>query len=212
MTRIGESELNVAITGIANRKLQGDLQQLFAIRPDICITTGLAGGLKSQHRVGTILVAKSTGSDQPGTSVDSDESLMNAAVECGATVVDRFHTSSRLIESAEAKARLSGTADACEMEGFHIMYEAHRRGVPAVAIRAISDPLEQNLPLDFAKVMDDRGSINWFMTLSELTKAPHRLGAFMSFGLESRRAARILALFLNRYVPFVLASPVLETE
>ena len=209
--RTGEAELYVAITGIGNRKLQGDFKELFSIRPDICITSGLAGGLKSQHRVGTILVAKMTESDDSGTSIGSDESLAQAAVECGAVLVDRFHTSQRLVESREEKRRLGERADACEMEGFHVMSAVRRYGVPAVAIRAISDPLDQDLPLDFAKIMDDRGDINWFRTLSAITKAPHRLSAFMSFGFDSRRAARALALFLNRYVVHIPA-PLTETK
>ncbi|HYR41637.1 MAG TPA: hypothetical protein VER98_01330, partial [Terriglobia bacterium] len=69
-----------------------------------------------------------------------------------------------------------------------------------VAVRAISDPVDQNLPLDFNRAIGEDGEIAWLPALSQIVAAPARLSQLIRFGLESSRAARNLAHFLERYL------------
>lgn len=198
------AELYTVITGIGARDVKEDLRKLFEMPVDVCIVTGLAGSLRRQHPVGAILVAKVTTTGTTAAA-GSHDGLVDTAIQCGATVVESFYTSNRVVNSSREKLHLGKVADAVEMESFHVMTAALRAGIPAVAVRAISDPVEKNLPLDFNRVVDKYGNIRWMPALSELAKAPARLPQLLRFGLDGSRAARNLAQFLNKYVTILAA-------
>jgi len=76
-----------------------------------------------------------------------------------------------------------------------------------VAVRAISDSAETEVPIDFNKVIDRHGEISRTATLREITKMPSRVPQLIRFGLESSRARRALAHFLDRYVKTLSVAP-----
>ena len=80
------------------------------------------------------------------------------------------------------------------------MAEARRYRVPAVAIRAISDGVDENLPLDFNRTIDEDGEFAWLPALSQLVSSPSRLPRLVRFGFETSKSARNLAHFLDRYL------------
>ncbi|PYR99795.1 MAG: hypothetical protein DMG12_19470, partial [Acidobacteria bacterium] len=85
-TRDGQDELYAVITGIGTRHLQSELRQLFAKTVDVCIASGLAGALKKEHRVGSILVAKAIKEEAGCTVIQSQDHLVEMAAQCGAKV------------------------------------------------------------------------------------------------------------------------------
>lgn len=200
LARHGKAEVYAVITGIGARNGRTQLRKLLAQPVDICVVSGLAGSLKRQHAAGTILVAKAIRSDNAETVWRSDDYLVKTAAQCEATPVDFFYTSGTVVSSASQKLSLGETADAVDMESFYVMSEARQHGVPAVAVRAISDPVDQNLPLDFNRAIGKDGEVGWLPALSQIAAAPGRLPQLMRFGLESSRAARRLARFLERYL------------
>jgi len=114
--------------------------------------------------------------------------------------VDSFFTSDAVVTSASEKLRLGATADAVEMESFHLMAEARRYRVPAVAIRAVSDGVDENLPLDFNRTIDEDGEFAWLPALSQLVSSPSRLPRLVRFGFETSKSARSLANVLDKYL------------
>jgi len=190
--------IDVVLTGVGGRNLSS-MRKLLEEGTDIFIVSGLAGSLKKEHAVGTVLVAKTIkhNSDQV---MMSDNSLVKLAVQCGATPVDSFFTSDAVVTSASEKLRLGANADAVEMESFHLMAEARRYRVPAVAIRAVSDGVDGNLPLDFNRTIDEDGEFAWLPALSQLVAAPSRLPRLVRFGFETSKSARSLAHFLDKYL------------
>ena len=105
-------------------------------QPDLLIATGLAGGLKSEWTLGRTLVA--------------------AEVIDGGTG-HRFRTaggegrvvSSRIIAGVEEKRRLATAfpeADVVDMEGAAVGEVATQHGLPFLAVKAVSDNLEFDLP------------------------------------------------------------------
>jgi hypothetical protein len=188
MMQSGGTEVYALITGIGARKFH-------LPTADICLVSGVAGSLKTQHRM-----AKALRRESSETVMTSGESLVRAATQCGATPVDFFCTAGAVVSSPCEKSRLGQIADAVDMESYQIMAEAQQQGIPAVTVRAISDTADQNLPLDFNRAVSEDGKINWLSALSQVAASPGRLPQLMRFGLESSRAARKLAHFLDRYL------------
>ena len=211
VTKIGGAEVYVLIGGIGTRGT-ASLRKLLEQRPDMCVVSGLAGSLKRNHAVGTVVVATTIKRDNPDGVMTSDDSLLELAVLCGATRVDSFLTADAVVTSASDKLRLAATADAVEMESFHLMAEARRYGVPAVAVRSISDGVDQDLPLDFNRTINEDGRFAWVSALSQVLSAPARLLQLVRFGLETSRAARSLAHFLDRYLKCLIAQADLRLD
>jgi adenosylhomocysteine nucleosidase len=196
----GGDEIYALVTGVGARGVGSELRRLFAKPVDLCIASGLTGALKKEHRAGTLLVARTIVAEANATRMQSDPGLVDAAVVCGAGLVDCFYTSGSVVNSRSEKQRLSEIADAVDMESFQVMNEARRARVPAVALRAVSDSVDNDLPIDFNRVLDSRGQLIWSAMLRELLTSPSQLVPFVRFSRDSVGAARNLSRFLERYV------------
>jgi len=206
LMRTESAQVYAVMTGIATRSVQGELHDLFSRSADLCIASGLAGSLRKQYQAGEVLVARQITRDGVERAIQCDESLVDLAVQCGAVAVDSFFTSNIVINSPEDKTSLGTIAAAVEMESFQILALAEKYGVPAVAVRAISDASETIVPIDFNKVIDGRGKIGPVSALYEIAKTPARVPELIRFGLESSRARRHLAQYLQRYIPSIALS------
>jgi hypothetical protein len=196
-------DIRIIRTGIGMRRPEDELRQALAGSVDLCIASGLAGSLTDQYPVGSVVVARGIKSEGSKTIVSCDGGLVDAAVRCGAQPVDFFYTSSGIANSVVERACLAGTADAVDMESFHVLSEAQRAEVPAVAIRAISDCPSRKLPFDFTRMVTCNGQVAWQQMITELVKHPGRFPAFVRFSIDSLAAIRNLTTFLDRYVSFL---------
>ncbi|MBI2821892.1 MAG: hypothetical protein HYX74_06680 [Acidobacteria bacterium] len=198
-TRIGAATVYAAVTGMGGHNAGRVIAPLLREAPDVCVSSGLAGGLRRRYLPRAVLVARAVclkGSDQ---LIQSDEGLVRLAVRCGATAVDLFHSGENVVLTAKEKFRMGLVADAVEMESFAVMQETACRKVPAVAIRAIADPVEMDLPLDFNQATGRDGCVSVPRVLAQLARRPARLPALVRFGFESRRSAWALVSLLDRY-------------
>jgi adenosylhomocysteine nucleosidase len=193
--------------GIGMRAVPSELQKLFAESADLCIASGLAGSLKNQYRSGTIVVAKTVRTSGPDRAIQSDKSLVETANQLGAASVNSFFTSSTVVNSRAEKVRLGAIADVVEMESFYVFSQAAEYGIPVVAVRAISDAAETSLPIDLNRIITGRGRISWGAAFYEIGKRPLQIPQLIRFGVESSRAARNLAHFLDRYIKFLISDP-----
>ncbi|MFZ3200473.1 MAG: hypothetical protein WA175_04915 [Candidatus Acidiferrales bacterium] len=206
--RIGGAEVGVLLTGVGPARAGAATREL--MRGDagpfsFCVSSGLAGALRPAYRVGQVLVARSVFSETPPAGVadrelQSSEALISFAAECGATLVDRFYTAGHVVAKAEEKRHLGETADAVEMESFDILYEAHAFGIPAVAIRAVSDAVGEDLPLDMAGILNSEGQVSVPRVLGQVARHPAALPGLMRLGRQSKAAAESLARFLDSYI------------
>jgi adenosylhomocysteine nucleosidase len=197
-----DADILALLTGIGwdASKDPGMMQEVFKYDPDICISSGLAGALDSDHSIGNVLVARNVKRSDTGQIIRSTAMLVTAAVECGAASVEAFVTNGGIVGEARSKRALGALGDAVEMESYHVLMAAGAAGVPCVAIRAVSDTVDQDLPLDFAQVVDRGGRVRWAKMMSELGRHPGRIPALVKFGNNSRTAATKLADFLDNYV------------
>jgi adenosylhomocysteine nucleosidase len=198
--RLDAAELRVVLTGIGPRHATRTVRAVLSDAPDLCISSGLAGALKPEQRVGEILVARATSFAPVDSLIRSEESLIELAAGCGARPVEMFRTSDRLVRTAREKSRMGLEADAVEMESYAVLAEAARWGVPAVAIRAIGDTFDVDLPYEFDRALDRHGQIRLSGLLAQIAQRPQRLPALVRLGRQCRRAAASLALFLSQNV------------
>jgi hypothetical protein len=69
-----------------------------------------------------------------------------------------------------------------------------------VAVRAISDAFEEDLPVNFERILDSHGHLKLGGLIKEVGLSPYRIPLLLQFGRQSRAAARALADFLDRYL------------
>jgi adenosylhomocysteine nucleosidase len=213
-TEISGARVEVVLTGAGPKPAASAIAQAIQAGPDhidFCISSGLAGALRPQYRVGQVLAAREvrSGSIEPaprGDTLPSSEALLSFASECGATPVEKFHTAGRVIGRADEKKHLGETADAVEMESFVILGEARRRGVPAIAVRAISDSADEDMPFDMTGIFTEEGRISMPLVLAQMAKHPQSITAVMKLGQSAKTAATELAGFLDRYVEKLAAA------
>jgi adenosylhomocysteine nucleosidase len=201
-----DAEVRVALTGIGSVRAKKVVGVAMGWRPDVCIAAGLAGSLRGEHRVGRILAPRDIMELESGRTVAADARLIERAEACGAVAVDRLLTSLEVISSAEGKKRLGHMAAAVDMESFAVAAEAAAEHVAVIAIRAISDDADEDLPMDFGGVMNGSGNVNTAKVVRALARAPHKLPALMRLGRNSRAASMKLAGFLERYVTGMTAA------
>jgi len=115
--------------------------------------------------------------------------------------VDLFLTSETILATTNEKQNLSTYGSVVEMESAHVLAAASRRQVPAVAVRAISDAADEDLPMDFQQILIRAGACKWAHCSRNWLLHPHRLPLLVRFGRQSRAAAWSLADFLDQYIP-----------
>jgi adenosylhomocysteine nucleosidase len=208
VTEIGGAEVGVALTGVGARQARlgfprgtwGESESLA-----FCVSSGLAGALKPEYRIGQVLAARTVMAETPrtdaeSTGMESSAPLISFASECGATLVDRFYTAEHVVAKAEEKRHLGLTADAVEMESFETLRAAAEGGIPAIAIRAISDVSDEDLPLDMSDILTDEGQVSFPRVLGQVALHPGAVPGLVKLGKQSKIAAESLARFLDQYV------------
>ncbi len=129
-------------------------------RPECVLTCGFAGGLRPDLTFGTVLY-----SADPALNNDWDGAFRQA----GAVAGDFFCAPSVAV-TAQQKRDLWAAhgADAVDMESQAIRELCQEMKIPSATLRVISDAADENLPLDFNALMNDRmeiryGQLAWFV-------------------------------------------------
>jgi adenosylhomocysteine nucleosidase len=216
---VGDTAVRAVITGMGAENASRAMRAALEEEPDVCICSGLAGGLKPAYHSGDILAARRVSEATGAQALEGAAELLRAASACGANLVELFLTSDRVVADSRQKLRLGQVADAVDMESCAVLAEAARWGVPAVAVRAISDTCEMDLPYDFSRAVDSRGQVRVASVLGQVIRRPQGLPALLHLARDARRAAESLAQFLDIYVgflaaqmsPYELESPVAAT-
>lgn len=206
--RIGNSIVDVFLTGIGwdhhgHNAARHGIRTLLLDHPSLCISTGLAGGLKPAYLVGEVVVAENVVSWKRDLKIRSDARLLRIAEDCGAKPVQQLVTWNHIVAESKAKQALGVFADVVDMESFFVMTAVSGSKVPSLAVRAISDISEEDLPIDFSLVLDRKGNLKKQRLLAELVRHPERIQPLIRFGKGSRQAAENLANFLDTFVPTI---------
>jgi nucleoside phosphorylase len=198
--KIEGAEVTVLLTGIGGKKMGWEANGRVWSGIDVCISSGLAGALREEYRVGDILAARRIERGSGATAVVCDEALLHVASELKAKIVSSFYSANQIIGSAMEKQELGKLADAVEMESDEILRQAAAAGARIIAVRAISDASNEDLPLDFSRTTTDFGEVSIRKVLSQVVRRPQSIPALIRFGKQSKNAAEKLARFLDGYV------------
>jgi nucleoside phosphorylase len=204
--RIGGADVTVYLTGIGWRIPEGRFRELLGEKPDACISSGLAGGLKPDLKHGDVVAARFVRSRDEPTVVGANSRLVKVAGECGSKVVETCITSRQIVGQAQYKRAMGEFGDIVDMESFRIVSVVTGTKIPAVTVRAISDTVDEDMPLDFSQVLDGMGRVKTGQLTLQLARYPHKIPSLIRFGKESQRAGERLADFLDRYVEALMAS------
>ena len=199
-TNFGGARVRAVLTGMGQEHALEASKRFLAEKPEICISTGLAGALREGYRPGDILAARLVSEAGEPLAVASHRELLSTAVDCGARPIERLATSRTVVGRAEEKRQLANQAEAVEMESYFILAEAARHGVPAAAIRAVSDAADFDLPYDFEQSRDARGQIRVMGVVAQVLRRPAGLPGLVRLARDCRLASRRLADFLDAYV------------
>jgi nucleoside phosphorylase len=200
---IKTNEITVLLTGMGRENTRKATRGLSCEGHDVVISTGLAGALDANLKLGEIVAARAARVVGGKTRIESDFALLELAVAAGARAVDVFLTSETIVTTASGKEELSPSGSVVEMETSYVLEAAATRQVPAAAVRAISDTSDEDLPVDFERIADSRGRVKVGGLLKELAMHPSRLAPLVRFGQQSRASSVALADFLDKYVDLI---------
>jgi nucleoside phosphorylase len=199
LTGMGAKRAGSATLGI--QMIATESEQFF----DVCISTGLGGALKPEISVGEVVVAREVCSagvreDLGRTSISCDTKLVALATKSGAREVRTFFQADHIVICATEKAKLAGFADVVEMESFDVVSECSAWGTRALAVRAISDASENDLPLDLNRAVTKDGGVSLSRIVGQALLRPDKIPGLVHFGRQSRQAAESLADFLDAFI------------
>lgn len=207
MAKIEGADVAVLLTGIGAKRTGLEAAgMVWNAGMDVCISSGLAGALKPEHRLCDVLAARRVERGPGEQPVTCDESLLRVASELGAKIAGSFYSVDHIVQGAAEKRELGKAADAVEMESGEILSEATAFGARIIAIRGISDAWDEDLPLDFGLATTDSGNVSIGRVLAQVARKPQSIPALIRFGKQSRRAAKKLCQFLDVYVAGVVRS------
>lgn len=140
--KIGDHEVTVSHTGVGAKNCSERMEALLhQTRPRIVISSGFAGGVDDDLRVGDLILAENF----------SDRQLLASAeriLRDRTPKVAKLFTSTSIVDSVAERRQIacaSGAA-AVDMETGAIVEICNAHGVPLLSLRAISDSPKQPLP------------------------------------------------------------------
>lgn len=186
----GRTDMAILVTGIGRANSERALRNYFQNNsPQRVFTCGFAGGLDPKLRTGDVVFAT------------TDFKLAMVLTQTGAkpaifTCVDRIATTA----FEKQMLRANTQADAVEMESEAILAICREQGIPGATVRVISDPANEDLPLDFNQLSNADQSLNFGKLALALAKSPGKIPALLRLQKQIRHAARQLALALGRVI------------
>jgi adenosylhomocysteine nucleosidase len=181
-------KVHTLLTGVGPKNARAAMQKaLEGIRPDLVLSSGFAGGLRLGLPAGTILF-----------SADSSPDVQPTLVELGG-LAGRFICSTRIAATTQEKAALrqSSGADAVEMESQAIQEICRARAIRCAVVRVISDAADEDMPLDFNRLMTHELSLHYGKLAWAIASHPFSIRRLIAFQKQTKMAAQSLAAFLQ---------------
>jgi nucleoside phosphorylase len=176
--------VEILLTGMGQSNAERSFREaLGKHRPELVLSCGFAGGLRTELLSGAVLF-----------SANWDSALAAALLAAGARRA-RFHCGKEVVGTSEKKRalwQLTG-ADAVEMESAVIVSICEEQKIPCAIVRVILDPAEADLPLDFNRLMTRDQKMDYWKLGFAIAKSPWKIGALLRLQKQSEAASEKLA-------------------
>ncbi len=120
----------------------------------------------------------------------------------------RIITVTRPQQKALLAHRFAEGTSLMDMESYYAVRFCFERRIPVLAIRVVSDGLEDELDFDLGAISDDQGKVRVARVLASVIRSPRLMRSYYHAWRRSRTAARSLGSFLTG----VLALPERDLE
>jgi adenosylhomocysteine nucleosidase len=183
-------QIHIHVTGVGRRRTQVAMEQILieSDSPRCIIAAGFCGALQPKLRVGDIVIAREV-VDVAGHMWPTHSVLIPQDKQCG-----RILTANGLIANSAEKRQLGDfhKADAVDMESAAVAEASSARGVPFLAVRAVSDAVDTELSPELLRLLSG-GNVSAWKAFRALLKKPALMGEFRRLARDTRLAARNLA-------------------
>jgi adenosylhomocysteine nucleosidase len=177
--------------------------------PQALVSFGFAGGLLPEIAPGTLIVGAQL--VQEGrlldTPLEADHELVGQFVTaaCGESLPvrpGRLITVHHLVADSPSKTELARRSGACavDMETAGVVEVAQAAGVAWVAVRAVVDTADEELPVACLRTLRADGRVAPGSLLSVLWRSPRLAQHFLWMGRRTRTARRCLSRVLDRWI------------
>lgn len=169
-------------------------------RPEIIVSAGFSGALQPGLPIGAIILAENF----------SDSGLLRNTPLPESFRVGRTITVDDVLETSDQKkaAGLETGALAVDLETSHFQQVCDRNGVKMISIRAISDTLDQDIPIPAGVLLDpENGRPNPKAIFQYLFRNPSKAQDFARLLRHAKMAQQSLATGIQQILPSVLKRP-----
>lgn len=192
-------EIMIAQTGIGIRNAEDALTWILdAFNPDFLLSIGFAGALYEGARIGDLVMATSVslvfGNSIKTIQIPDENGLRNGLGSGTSLRAGSFFTLETLMEKKAVKPLVPVDAafPVCEMETFPLAELAQARQIPFLAIRSITDRLDEEIPSDFLEVTDSAGRYRTLKAAGLLLRKPQLIPMAAQLARRSRAASETL--------------------
>ena len=209
-TTLAEAPVAFVLTGVGRQRAESTANwALAALTPERVLAVGISGALIPGLPAASVLACSDlVAVDDRLPPITADPAMLVAAQGAlGRFSAGHRHgrcvTLPKVAETPQEKELLHRRYDAVlvDMESYWLAKACQARGVPFLAVRAVSDPLEANLAGLNSVLQEDGQSPDPKALLRGLLRRPALLPALLRLGLDTRRASRSLAAVLHAFLP-----------
>ncbi|HVR07662.1 MAG TPA: hypothetical protein VMW75_06395 [Thermoanaerobaculia bacterium] len=213
--RLAGEDVVLMATGDGPAAAAAGLEALLAaVRPRRLLVVGVAGGLTPGLAEGTLVAARRVVDAALGRAAqDPDAPWLDAALAAGAVagiVVSADHIlaspAARQTVLRQALAADEQAAATVDLESAAYARVAAAWSLPYLVVRAVLDPAEEELPLDFEACRDRSGRVSNARVVLRALSRPRTLGQLWRLRTRLRAAAARLGALARRLVAATPAS------
>ncbi len=206
-SEIGGVNVDFVVTGMGAENASRCAEILMRKSYDLVIAAGFAGALRSDLNAGEVIASSAVQQLNSRQTINSNRDLVARAAANGAKIIETLVSVDNIVATVEQKSQLAPFANAADMESFAILSAANTHSIPAVAIRVISDSLQQDLPAGVDALVHDAGGVHVPGVVKYFAGHPLAVPAVLRLGRRSKSAAETLKRFLESYIRSLLVAP-----
>ncbi len=199
--------LVVAEVGVgAAAAAQGAADCIALHRPRVVVAAGFASGLQENMHKGHILMVEeivNSAGETLTTGLKYDPASLSPSLHVG-----RLLTVERIIREPTEKAALAAkhNALACDMETFAVSQVCRALGVPFLAVRVISDAVQDRLPPEIEKLLSESSFVAKLGTAAgAIMNRFSAVGDLWQLYEDGLKCSQRLARFLRSMLPQLAA-------